>query len=229
MIQLDSLIKEVNSSAQTQLTIEQQDVVEENISVVAPDLPLQWGRLPIKPDPEGYRVSLSSATLMAEMNQFMCELFERSAEGFHFPREQREPYWTTDDFDLIRKATHEFARIADSVLNPGSSPLVLEPGKTYKRTDIHRAFGGQRQQGISTPSKKNMILIFSGASGSSYGYEDMWSDGLFSLHRRGADGRHGVQGRKSPDPGTREIAEASSLVLQRAKVIRPLPWRSSIC
>jgi len=54
-------------------------------------------------------------------------------------------------------------------------------GELYKRIeDIHQRFGGQRQGGISTPSKHPYIFIFTGKSGEQHGYEDGWQDeGVF--------------------------------------------------
>jgi 5-methylcytosine-specific restriction protein A len=54
-------------------------------------------------------------------------------------------------------------------------------GQTYRRIqDIHEQFGGQRQGGISTPSKHPYIFLFTGETGSSYGYKDDFRpDGTF--------------------------------------------------
>jgi 5-methylcytosine-specific restriction protein A len=54
------------------------------------------------------------------------------------------------------------------------------PGAKYKRKELHAAFGGQRQGGISTPTNYSAIFIFTGTSGESHGYEDGWDEnGLF--------------------------------------------------
>ncbi len=87
--------------------------------------------------------------------------------------------------------------------------MNLELGTIYKRTDIQNFFGGQRQGGISTPSKRNLILIFSGESGHSYGYQDGWTeDGYFLYTGEGQVGNmdfvrgnrairdHGTDGKK---------------------------------
>lgn len=53
-------------------------------------------------------------------------------------------------------------------------------GEKYKRSAIHDLFGGQRQGGISTPSKHKMILLFTSERGKEHGYSDGWqSDGRF--------------------------------------------------
>lgn len=54
--------------------------------------------------------------------------------------------------------------------------MNLTLGQTYKRTELHDHFGGQKQSGISTPSKHNLILLFSNEAGTSFGYEDGWID-----------------------------------------------------
>lgn len=54
--------------------------------------------------------------------------------------------------------------------------MELEQGRVYKRTDIHQAFGGQRQGGISTPANESVILIFSSARGENFGYQDGWTE-----------------------------------------------------
>lgn len=46
-------------------------------------------------------------------------------------------------------------------------------GQSYQRQlDIHAPYGGQRQSGISTPQDHPFVFIFTGDSGSAYGYKD---------------------------------------------------------
>jgi len=52
----------------------------------------------------------------------------------------------------------------------------FNPGKEYKRSEIHDIFGGNRQRGISVSKDNPVIFIFSGKSGVNYGYEDGWQD-----------------------------------------------------
>ena len=47
----------------------------------------------------------------------------------------------------------------------------------HRRTDIHGRFGGQQQGGISTPTSAPYLFIFTGGSGTRFGYEDGWHDG----------------------------------------------------
>jgi 5-methylcytosine-specific restriction enzyme A len=70
-------------------------------------------------------------------------------------------------------------RKGESNYNPNAYQRIemkLAKGNIYKRTGLHDHFGGQRQNGISTPSQSDVILIFSGASGESFGYQDGWID-----------------------------------------------------
>ncbi|MDO6477975.1 hypothetical protein Q4578_11105 [Shimia thalassica] len=54
-------------------------------------------------------------------------------------------------------------------------------GTEYSRVkDIHERLGGQRQGGISTPSKHPLVIVFTGKSGEQHGYADGWQDeGVF--------------------------------------------------
>lgn len=53
--------------------------------------------------------------------------------------------------------------------------MNLELGKTYKRSDLHDSYGGQRQGGISTPAERPYVLLFTGPQGEEFGYKDGWS------------------------------------------------------
>jgi len=58
--------------------------------------------------------------------------------------------------------------------------MELVVGREYRRADLHRFFGGQRQGGISTPASHPLILLFTGQSGEQYGYHDgIQPDGVF--------------------------------------------------
>jgi 5-methylcytosine-specific restriction protein A len=62
-------------------------------------------------------------------------------------------------------------------------------GNEYRRSDLHSKYGGQKQGGISTPSKHNFIMLFTGTQGHQYGYEDEWTDeGLFIFTGEGQRG-----------------------------------------
>jgi hypothetical protein len=71
---------------------------------------------------------------------------------------------------------------------------VLEIGDVVRRRSIHRAYGGQRQGGISTPKRISDILIFTDPkSGAQYGYdkyEGLREDGSYSYT---GEGQYGPQ------------------------------------
>ena len=58
---------------------------------------------------------------------------------------------------------------------------MFKIGKIYKRKeDIHEVYGGQRQGGVSTPSSKPFVFLFTSEAGESYGYADQFRpDGIF--------------------------------------------------
>ena len=65
----------------------------------------------------------------------------------------------------------------------------LKIGQIYKRKELHKQFGGQPQSGISTPRQFPVIFIFTGESGQTYGYSDVWGDdGLYRYSGEGQDG-----------------------------------------
>jgi len=71
-----------------------------------------------------------------------------------------------------------------------SFPLIDFPvGSYWKRSEIHALLGGQEQGGISTPSKKPYIIIFSSPRGEEFGYEDGWNaDGFYHYTGEGQVG-----------------------------------------
>ena len=68
--------------------------------------------------------------------------------------------------------------------------LVL--GEIYRRRELHDAFGGSRQYGISPSSNGNQVLIFSNARGIDHGYEDDWDENNQYFFYKGA-GQKGDQ------------------------------------
>jgi 5-methylcytosine-specific restriction protein A len=62
-------------------------------------------------------------------------------------------------------------------------------GQVYRRRELHDQYGGQRQGGISTPSRYPFVMLFTGESGEQHGYADGWSaDGLFLYTGEGQQG-----------------------------------------
>lgn len=73
---------------------------------------------------------------------------------------------------------------------PIPNALPFQRGTTYhRRKDIHAQFGGQQQGGISTPTNRPLIFLFTGNEGEAFGYKDGWdTSGVF---RYTGEGQHG--------------------------------------
>ena len=55
--------------------------------------------------------------------------------------------------------------------------MKLQIGSEYKRSELHKYYGGQSQGGISTPTKyKYVFIIAYKNSGKDFGYEDGWDE-----------------------------------------------------
>ena len=67
-------------------------------------------------------------------------------------------------------------------------PLDLTPSAIYRRTELHRQYGGQSQGGISTPAGHPVVLIFTGYARGQHGYADGWSEGVFCYFGEGQSG-----------------------------------------
>ena len=67
--------------------------------------------------------------------------------------------------------------------------MILVRGEEYVRRDIHRAFGGGVQRGISVSATNPVILLFVGLNGARYGYNNEVSqDGRIAFV---GEGRYG--------------------------------------
>jgi 5-methylcytosine-specific restriction protein A len=95
--------------------------------------------------------------------------------------ELQETGWRLTNVQLIVVLTVR-RRIVDVV------PLELKKGDVYLRSDLHNAFGGQWDYGISTPAKSPIILLFSTPTRDRYGYQDGWSGSLYSYSGQGQTG-----------------------------------------
>ncbi|WP_285038032.1 hypothetical protein [Plantibacter sp. lyk4-40-MEA-4] len=85
------------------------------------------------------------------------------------------------------------SRFAASEADKGRQ-WTLEIGDTVRRREIHNAFRGQQQGGISTPKSIPDILIFTDPKeGSKFGYdqfEGLREDGSYSYTGEGQEGHH---------------------------------------
>jgi 5-methylcytosine-specific restriction enzyme A len=69
---------------------------------------------------------------------------------------------------------------------------VFEPGRVYKRNQLHKEWQGERQLqqqgGILTPRDQPFIVLVTGPEGRHYGYADEWIDGVFHYFGAGQEG-----------------------------------------
>jgi len=94
--------------------------------------------------------------------------------------------WELDDKQANLVRSH-FAGLAG-----GAVEWTLEPGDTVRRREIHAAYGGQQQGGISTPTRIPDILVFTDPEkGARYGYdvfEGLREDGTYAYTGEGQYG-----------------------------------------
>ena len=69
-----------------------------------------------------------------------------------------------------------------------SIPQKFIQGKIYRRSDLHKKFGGSRQSGISPSANFPIIFLFTGKSGAQFGYNDEWENGVFQYTGEGQEG-----------------------------------------
>lgn len=74
--------------------------------------------------------------------------------------------------------------------------MELVIGKTYKRSDIHDSFGGNRQGGISPSKDGSRVFIFSNHTGSSHGYQDGWEDQYYHYTGAGQSGNQDIESKR---------------------------------
>lgn len=70
--------------------------------------------------------------------------------------------------------------------------MELEAGNIYVRKEVHAAFGGSQQGGITPTKDSNKVFIWSNESGPHHGYQDGWSSDGSIYYYTGA-GQHGDQ------------------------------------
>ena len=74
--------------------------------------------------------------------------------------------------------------------------MELIIGSTYKRSDVHDVYGGNRQAGI-TPSKDgSRIFIFSNHYGETHGYQDGWEGQYYHFTGAGQSGDQDIESRR---------------------------------
>ena len=66
--------------------------------------------------------------------------------------------------------------------------MQIEVGEEYKRSQLHDAFGGNRQGGIASCAKADIVFLFTGETGEQYGYSDGWDGDYFMYTGEGQTG-----------------------------------------
>jgi len=64
----------------------------------------------------------------------------------------------------------------------------LTPGKSYIRTELHNAFGGNQRRGIVQLPNFNAIFLLPSLKNENAGYEAQWDDGIYHLSGEGLTG-----------------------------------------
>lgn len=95
---------------------------------------------------------------------------------------------------VVTKHLDWLKSLALVTLHDGEYSIPIEGGefkvgKTYSRWFIHDVLKGERYKGIATPSDYPLVLLFTGDSGSAYGYEDEFlGDDTFLYTGEGTEG-----------------------------------------
>ena len=96
----------------------------------------------------------------------------------------------------VRKPLHRLPDYHDDMTTRSPLPPTLVvatqpllPSRVVRRTELHDAYGGSRQGGISLLGSYDGIFSFTGESGEAHGYHDEWlPDGTFRYFGEGASG-----------------------------------------
>lgn len=90
------------------IELHQQEVKTKNLSFSGGN-----GRLCIKPNTEGYDISLEGQSIQKQMYPFMKELCGKECDGYKQKNTRlgqlNSPFWRVRDFDLVRKAVIHYA------------------------------------------------------------------------------------------------------------------------
>jgi 5-methylcytosine-specific restriction protein A len=129
--------------------------------------------------------------LVVNGKRYPSEAIVGVAHGYQFPDEG--PLQSSDfsgGRETVQKKLEDlgFEVFVEHGLSVEEGPDFIH-NNIYRRIDIHNQFGGQRQGGISTPSNRNFVFLFTGEAGQQYGYSDGWTDdGSFFYTGEGQEG-----------------------------------------
>lgn len=94
---------------------------------------------------------------------------------------------------LVGCETDRYSHLASSIETKAAyrnNAVPFEAGVVYnRREDLHGPYGGQEQGGISTPADHPFIFLFTGDTGSEFGYRDEFRpDGIYWYTGEGQEG-----------------------------------------
>jgi 5-methylcytosine-specific restriction protein A len=87
--------------------------------------------------------------------------------------------------------------------------MDLIAGNIYIRREVHAAYGGSQQGGITPTKDSGKVFIWSNESGPHHGYQDGWSDDGAIYYYTGA-GQHGDQDIEAPRHNGRLLRHAEN-------------------
>ncbi len=92
----------------------------------------------------------------------------------------------TGVYDLSKSKRKEYEQFNEESEYMSSKELII--GNYYIRRELHDMYGGNRQRGIVTLAKHNLIFLLNAKSETSSIYDDGWADGRYYLTGEGLKG-----------------------------------------
>ena len=113
----------------------------------------------------------------------------RSVRNVLQARKPRDIEWDGDGNYLLKSVLTDENYTASKPAPQDESDLKLFVGKTFRRRDLHKKYGGQQQGGIATPADEPVLMLFTGNAGMQHGYTDGWTDDdIFEYYGEGQIG-----------------------------------------
>lgn len=108
--------------------------------------------------------------------------------GVAFGKQHGKPLRFDDFSGGLKKVIPTLERLGFPIRTTPHPANFLTAGTTYFRKALVELYGGQLQAGIWTPKEFPVVFIFSGDSGTAFGYKDGWADGVFQYTGEGQVG-----------------------------------------
>ena len=100
------LVDEINNqNLSGKVKFNQQKVIARNMSISGAN-----GRIYINPVGSEYDVSLLRKSLEKNAGKSLEELFNKSHDGYKHAAKEYQPYWRTDNFELVKKAVYIYSK-----------------------------------------------------------------------------------------------------------------------